>query len=357
MASSIARTATLFRKLLSGRHITYRELEDEENINRRTALRWIAEARRVFGDALKDTTRGAAEKEFWLDATGNKWIHGFKTQQPSADEMAALDEVLRLLNSQNMNDQHARLTGLRSKLHGALEALKEAPRADTDIQAITDAFGIASRPGPHVPASENVTAPLREAILKQHKVAFRYRAGTGQEKDKVAEPAGLLYGGAPRLVARENKERGLAQYRLDRMSDVKVLDEGHRLPEDALQGYLQTLFGSFGEKPVNVQWRFHPKAPEPEKWTFHPTQKVKKKPDGSVVVSFTAGGADDMARHIIGWWDWIQVEKPKSLRKAVLKMRLAGLAPLLYEFADQRTATRIWNLAEELGANKVDWWE
>ena len=236
MASSIARTATLFRKLLSGRRITYRELEDEESINRRTALRWIAEGRRVFGDALKEGTRGAGEKEFWLDATGNKWIHGFKTQKPSAEEMAALDEMLRFLNSQNMHDQHARLTGLRSKLHGALEALKEAPRADTDIQAITDAFGIASRPGPHVPVSENVTAPLREAILKQHKVAFRYRAGTGQEKDKVAEPAGLLYGGAPRLVARENEERGLAQYRLDRMSGVEVLDEGHRLPEDALQG-------------------------------------------------------------------------------------------------------------------------
>ena len=357
MASSIARTATLFRKLLSGRRITYRDLEDEESINRRTALRWIAEGRRVFGDALKEETRGAGEKEFWLDATGNKWIHGFKTQKPSAGEMAALDEVLQLLHSQNMHDQHARLTGLRSKLHGALEALKEAPRADTDIRAITDAFGIASRPGPHVPVSENVTAPLREAILKQHKVAFRYRSGTGQEKDKVVEPAGLLYGGAPRLVARENEERGLAQYRLDRMSGVEVLDEGHRLPEDALQGYLQTLFGSFGEKPVNVRWRFHPDAPEPEKWTFHPTQKVDKKPDGSVIVSFRAGGLDDMARHVIGWWDWIQVDKPMQLRKAILKMRLAGLAPLLYEFADQRTATRIWNLAEELGANKVDWWE
>ena len=108
---------------------------------------------------------------------------------------------------------------------------------------------------------------------------------------------------------------------------------------------------------MNVRWRFHPDAPQPEKWTFHPTQKVEKKRDGSVIVSFRAGGLDDMARHVIGWWDWIQVDKPAQLRKAILKMRLAGLAPLLYEFADQRTATRIWNLAEELGANKVDWWE
>lgn len=357
MASSIQRTATLFRKLLAGRRITYRDLEREEEINRRTALRWIAEARRVFGEGLKDGTRSTGEKEFWLDARHEKWISGFKQQKPTADEMAAFDEVLQLLDKQNMHDQHARLTGLRSKLHGALEALEAAARTDTDIQAITDAFGIATRPGPHVPVSANVTECLREAILQQHKVAFRYRAVTGREADKTATPAGLLYGGAPRLVAQENKERGLAQYRLDRMSDVRVLDEAHSLGDDALKGYLRTLFGSFGEEPVNVRWRFHPDAPEPEKWEFHPTQKIEKKPDGSVVVSFRAGGLDDMARHVIGWWDWIQVDKPQRLRKAILKMRLAGLAPLLYEFADQRTATRIWNLAEKLGANKVDYWE
>ena len=357
MASSIERTATLFRKLLSGRHVTYRQLEQAEDINRRTALRWIAEARRVFGDALKEGKLDSGEKQFWLDSTENKWIRGFKTQKPTAEEMAALDAALQTLARANMSDEANLLTGLRSKLHGALEEFKLASRADTDIEAITDAFGIASRPGPHVPVSENVSAPLREAILKQRRVAFHYRAGTGHETEKTVAPAGLLYGGAPRLVAQE-EGRELAQYRLDRMSDVTVLDEPHSLGEDALRDYLRTLFGSFGEKPVNVRWRFHPDAPEPDKWVFHPSQKIHKASDGSVVVSFTAGGLDDMARHVIGWWDWIQVEKPQRLRKAILKMRLAGLAPLLYEFADQRTATRIWNLAVELGANKVDdWWE
>ena len=356
MASSIARTATLFRKLLSGVRITYRDLERTEDINRRTALRWIAEAKRIFGEALKEGKMDSGEKQFWLDPTHNKWVRGFKTQKPTVEEMAALDAALKALERENMSDEVARLTDLRSKVHGAMEELQLASRADTDIQAITDAFGIASRPGPHVPVNENVTAPLREAILTLHKVAFRYRSGTGQEKDKVADPAGLLYGGAPRLVAKE-AGRDLAQYRLDRMSEVRVLPDECPPGEAALKTYLRNLFGSFGEKPVDVKWRFHPDAPEPEKWVFHPTQKVEKKPDGTVIVTFRAGGLDDMARHVIGWWDWIQVDKPKALRKAILKMRLAGLAPLLYEFADQRTGTRIWNLAEELGANKVDYWE
>ena len=360
MASSIERSATLFRRLLSGSRTTYRDLERTEDINRRTALRWIAEARRTFGDALKEGRLDSGEKCFWLDSTEYKWIRGFKTQQPTVEEMAALDAALQALERENMSDEVARLTDLRSKIHGAMQELQLATAADTDIQAITDGFGIASRPGPHMPVKEKVTTPLREAILKQHKVAFSYRAVTGhksgEETEKVVAPAGLLYGGAPRLVGEEDG-RSLAQYRLDRMGDVRVLDEPHSLGEDALKTYIRTLFGSFGEQPVNVRWRFHPAAPEVDKWVFHPSQKVEKTPDGEVIVSFRAGGMDDMARHVIGWLDWIQVEKPKALRKAILKMRLAGLAPLLYEFADQRTATRVWNLAEKLRANRVDWWD
>ena len=68
MASSIARTATLFQKLLSGRHVTYRSLEQQEDINRRTALRWIKEAKHVFGDALKEDRLDSGEKSFWLDS-------------------------------------------------------------------------------------------------------------------------------------------------------------------------------------------------------------------------------------------------------------------------------------------------
>jgi len=276
----------------------------------------------------------------------------FKHQPPNPEEMASLDKAIRMLRREGLAHEEDQLTALRGKLHGVVERRDQAASVENDVEAITDAWGIASRPGPHIRADEDVTATLRDALLRQRKVGFRYRGGTS----KTVEPAGLLYGGAPRLVGKE-KGRDLAQYRLDRMSDVKVLDTPNRLREDALQNYLSRLFGSFGEEPVNVQWRFHPEAPEPEKWTFHPTQKVEKDADGVVTVSFRAGGLDDMARHVIGWWDWIQVDKPIALRRAVLKMRLAGLAQLLYEFADQRTATRIWNLTEELGANKVDYWE
>lgn len=357
MASSIARTATLFRKLLSGRHVTYRDLEEQENINRRTALRWIAEARRVFGDALREERLESGEKQFWLDSEAARWIGGFRHRLPTPEEMAALDKAVQVLRREGLTHEVTQLTALRSKVHGAVEKAEQAMKTDTDTEAIVDSWGIVSRPGPHIRPSEDVAAPLRDAILKQRRVAFVYRGGRGRNAEKTAAPAGLLYGGAPRLVALEDGKKGLAQYRLDRMSEVTVLDEGHSLEEDALRNYLRALFGSFGEKPVNVRWRFHPEAPEPDKWTFHPTQKVEKEPDGSVVVSFRAGGMDDMARHVIGWWDWIQVEEPARLREAILRMRLAGLAQLLYEFADQRTATRIWNLAVELGANKVDYWE
>ena len=193
MASSIARTATLFRKLLGGRRITYRDIEREENVNRRTALRWIAEARRVFADGLREGTRNSGEKEFWLDATGNNWFRGFKYQPPTAAEMAALDAGVQALARERAPHERDRLIALRSKLHGALEAFARACRTDTDVQAITDAFGTASRPGPHVPVDEEVTAPLREALLKQRKVAFRYHDKEAQETRRRVRPLGLAF--------------------------------------------------------------------------------------------------------------------------------------------------------------------
>ena len=352
MAGAITRAGLLFRKLLSGRRITYTDLEQEADINRRTALRWIAEAKRIFGDLLRESRGKTGEKAFWLDSSA-RWIRGFQRHPPTSEEMAAVDVALQLLKKHEVQSHHDQLTALRSRLHGALEQFEVAWKTENDTEAITDAFGIASRPGPHIPVPDAVTDPLRKAVLMQRKVAFRYRNQAGRASEKKAAPAGLLYGGAVRLVAMEDGKNVLAQFRLDRMSEVRILDEPHSLEEDALHNYLNTLFGSFGETPVQVKWRFHPDAPEPEKWTFHPAQKIEREADGSVVVSFRAGGLDDMARHVIGWWDWIEVIAPKRLRQAVLRMKLAGLAPLLEEFADRRTASRIGNLAAQLGANKV----
>ena len=109
----------------------------------------------------------------------------------------------------------------------------------------------------------------------------------------------------------------------------------------------------YGEPPFDVEWRFHREAPEADRWQFHPDQEQEVAEDGSVVVRFRAGGTDDMARHIVGWWDWVEGIRPKKLRHRVLQMRLAGLAPLVEEFADRETADRIRSLAEAVGANQV----
>ena len=353
MASSIARTAKLFQKLLSGRYITYHDLQVEENINKRTALRRIAEAREVFGPALADDYGDNGRKRFWLKTDVSGWLGHFKNLSITPEEMATMDKAAQLLRREGLSHEGHLVESLRAKLHGVLEKKKEALKTDTDTQAITDAWGIATRPGPYLPVKEEITERLRKALLWQRRVQFRYRTERGRESVRQVSPAGLLYGGAPRLVAQE-EGRPLAQYRLDRMSEVEMLEGQNPLSEDALHEYIQNLFGSFGESPVDVRWRFHPSAPSPEKWRFHPTQKVRREEDGSVIVSFRAGGLDDMARHVIGWWDWIEVEKPKSLRRKILQMRLAGLAPLLDEFADRRTASRIRNLAEDFGAGKAD---
>ncbi len=352
MSSALRRSVVLLQKLLSGKRVTYSLLTEEADVSRRTAMRWIAEARDIFRDQLREETGANGEKEFWL-ASNHDWIQRLKGQLPTSEELAAVDVALRLLQKNTARPDHDRLTALRGKLHRALEEFRAASRAETDTEALTNALGTTSRPGPHIPAPPEVDRALREALLKKRKVSFSYRNQAGRGSERKVAPVGLLYGGQTRLVGVPDGKDTRNQFRLDRMSEVRILDEPHDLAENTLHRYLATLFGSFGEKPVQVQWRFHPDAPEPEKWKFHPTQKVEIEPDGSVLVTFRAGGMDDMARHLVGWWDWVEVVKPKRLRERVLKMKLAGLAPLVAEFADRRTAARIRNLATKLGATQL----
>ena len=117
--------------------------------------------------------------------------------------MAALDKAVQVLRREGLAHEVNQLTALRSKVHGVVEKAEQAMKTDTDTEAIIDSWGIVSRPGPHIRPSENVAAPLREAILKQRKVAFSYR-----DRHKTVEPAGSSTAARRALSPRRTRTGG-----------------------------------------------------------------------------------------------------------------------------------------------------
>lgn len=345
----VDRVVALLELFFRGRGITYDAIRRQFGVTHRTAQRYMSDVQRIAGLRVREDLLENGQKVFSLGRTD--WLRALRARPPEKEEMAALEHAVELLGQQGADDYRASLEALRAKLETAIEP-EEAQRVSADVDALSAARGFVREPGPTRVVPAGVLDDLREANLRLVQVRFAYTNQHGETRTRTVSPYGILSGRTPKLIAKQRGVKYLLQYRLDRISKLEVLDKPIPANADKIgdrfRQYVEDLFGSYSEKPVEVEWRFRPDAPNPEEWTFHPTQKTRKLADGTTVVRFRAGGLEDMARHVIGWWDWIEVVKPKTLRRTILQMKLAGLAPLVEEFTDRTQARRIRTLASRL---------
>ena len=81
----------------------------------------------------------------------------------------------------------------------------------------------------------------------------------------------------------------------------------------SLQAYAQNSFGVFQEEPFAVVWKFSPKvAADAAEYQFHPSQQLEQQDDGSLIVSFFAGGRREMDWHLYTWGKEVEVLEPKN---------------------------------------------
>ncbi len=57
-------------------------------------------------------------------------------------------------------------------------------------------------------------------------------------------------------------------------------------------------------------------------WVFHPSQRVKREADGSLIVQFRAGGVQEMCWHLFAWGTAVTIVAPDSLRRAMIEMTI-----------------------------------
>jgi predicted DNA-binding transcriptional regulator YafY len=78
---------------------------------------------------------------------------------------------------------------------------------------------------------------------------------------------------------------------------------------------------------MDVRWRFHPRAAdEAREYLFHPNQQLEHADDGSLLVSFRAGGKLEMAWHLFTWGPDVEVLEPASLWEELARLLGAALA-------------------------------
>jgi predicted DNA-binding transcriptional regulator YafY len=248
----------------------------------------------------------------------------------TADELADIEAAISVLKRDNLLDHVASLQSVGNKIRLSLSS-KDKLKIEPDVDALLEAEGIAMRPGPRPQVTSHVIGKLRDAIKANSKVRVRYRKRRGQEiKNHILLPYGFILGHRHYLIARIDnpKANKFLPFSIPNIEEVEFLDEGFERDETfSFQEYTERSFGVFQEEPFDVVWRFTPEASmHAKEYLFHPSQKMEEEEDGSLLVTFHAGGLHEMIWHLYAWGEHVEVIEPKKLADEVNPYRRSWIA-------------------------------
>ena len=221
-----------------------------------------------------------------------------------------------------LGDSAALLDSLASRIEASLKPSRRRTLAP-DVEALLEAEGFASRPGPRPIIAPQTFSLIRQAILEGRCLAFSYRSEVAEAPAyREVVPYGLLYGHRVYLVAAFPWREEPVNYRLDRMCELRVSDSADTRPRNFdLDSYAARSFGVFQEEPHDIVLRFLPAAAEEvAAFQFHPSQTITRETDGSTTVRFRAGGVREMAWHLFTWGDVVTIIAPPVLKRTMLEL-------------------------------------
>ena len=117
-------------------------------------------------------------------------------REPLAEELATLHGVARRLEREGGGDSAALLESVAGKIEASLKPARRRTLAP-DVDALLEAEGFVSRPGPRPVVAPQTFALIRRAILEGRRLAFSYRSESADAPAfREVAPYGLLYGHA-----------------------------------------------------------------------------------------------------------------------------------------------------------------
>ncbi|MEU4560972.1 WYL domain-containing protein [Actinoplanes sp. NPDC023936] len=196
---------------------------------------------------------------------------------------------------------------LRKLLRALPETYRDEARAATGA-TLRDPAGWGER-GRYVPGDVRI---LQETVVRRRAIRFRYRDAT-----READPWGVIdKDGVWYLLA--GTDRGRRTFRVDRLSDLTVLDRPFERPSDfALDRAWTEVVGAIEERRSRT-WATV-LIPERFLWVLqdqfglhcHPGEVLA---DGRVRARVGAPTPRDIARTLSGWGAAVEVEDPDAVR-------------------------------------------
>lgn len=124
------------------------------------------------------------------------------------------------------------------------------------------------------------------------------------------------------LIARPLGETLPKTYRICRFKTLRMVDARAEVPADFdLKAYFGNAWGVYrGDKSYDVAVEFTPDAAAlVVETSWHPSQKVERRPGGRVVLTFTVDGLNEIVHWVLSWSGRAKVIRPAELRSMVLR--------------------------------------
>lgn len=175
-----------------------------------------------------------------------------------------------------------------------------------------------------VSIDENKFEEVTDAILNQEQLIVKYHSiNTGEITERLIDPYGLLFhDNLWFLYAYCHLREDFRTFALDRIKEIKRIDtkfeplQGFSLPERLSQSW-----AIWEGEPVKVRVRFSKEVSEliKRKPKWHISEERVEHEDGTVELTFTVSGTEEIKWWIYSWIPHVEVIEPQSLKEAIKK--------------------------------------
>ena len=300
----IIELAMMFQNSYCG--LCIEDIEHHFECSRRSAERMKALLFDLFPEKVEEVPTSEKKKRWRFVKGAMNALISF-----TADDFANLEYLKGLSNDDNKRKE---LDELIAKIK-ALTPQKNLRSLDTDVSAIMESEGFAVRQYSGVNIEPKILEELRTSMLAFKKIQFNYPV-KGEIKTITLNPYGLVIADKYYLVGYNEYVGDLRQYRVDKISELAILDEYFEKDEKfSLTEYSNNSFGVYQEKPIDIVLEFDKSvANDVLNYHFHPTQKIKQLENENVQVEFKSGGTYAICQELFKWGCSVKIQKPVELK-------------------------------------------
>ena len=173
---------------------------------------------------------------------------------------------------------------------------------------------------PHAPYREMIEVVSR-AIVQRRRLDMVYRAmhGRADTRRRVAPYRLLFFEGCFYILGHCGLRQDIRVFALDRIRKLDLSAESFTAPEDMnIDEFLKSSFGVFHGPTAHVKIRFAKDiAGYITEKTWHPSQKLITRPDGSVIFEADVAGTEEIKHWVLKWGANAEVLEPASLRQEI----------------------------------------